>query len=195
MLFRKLERDVYVLQADALSQPVEPNALVIVNEDDVVVAGPGGMAASAEHVIREIRSVTIKPVSVVVNTLRQAGPVTGNRVYGEAYPGVRIIGPLGTRRDEGGALALRRGTREIHVRHLNGDIVVWLPAERILAGGTLVVAPVVSGFSLREQRIATLEGLAAYDFEHLVPGYGEVQTGREGLRQAQQLLREVRQAS
>ena len=36
-----------------------------------------------------------------------------------------------------GDLVMRRGAREIHVRHLGSEVVVWLPAERILAGGTL----------------------------------------------------------
>lgn len=41
-------------------------------------------------------------------------------------------------------LVLERGTREIHILHLGrgntpGDLVLWLPGERVLATGDLVV--------------------------------------------------------
>jgi glyoxylase-like metal-dependent hydrolase (beta-lactamase superfamily II) len=153
MELRTLEHDIHVVQPrDALRQPAAPAALFIVNEADVVVVSPGGAMPWARDIIRLVRSVTHKPVSVVINTHRHGGQADGNRAWGEVFPGVRIIEAGGAGRDpaEGGEMVLRRGAREIHVRHQrnaagDGEVVVWLPAERILAGGAFMVAPVPRG--------------------------------------------------
>src|SRR5690606_15827585 len=95
-------------------------------------------------------------------------------------------------------LVLERGEREIHLLHLGrgntpGDLVLWLPRERILASGDLVVHPVPYGFgSFPGEWIETLERLAAFDFELLVPGHGDVQRDRAYIRRLQAMLREVR---
>jgi glyoxylase-like metal-dependent hydrolase (beta-lactamase superfamily II) len=257
---KPLKDGLYVLQRpDVLRQPVEPNALVIVNHDDVVVVDPGGVPRSAENAIRLIRSITDKPVSVLINTHWHGDHVLGNQVYRKEFPDVRIVAHVNTHRAivgkpleyigrqdkifeeliadwdakaRAGTLeprrvailpdiklaaaenrrvtvtppdvtftdefVLRRGKREIHVRHLglgntDGDAIVWLPRERVLASGDLVVAPIPYGFgSFPEQWIATLDQLAAYDFRLLVPGHGEVMTERGHIRLVQEMLREVR---
>jgi len=257
---KPLGNDLYVLQRpDVLRQPVEPNALVIVNGRDVVVVDPGGVPASAESAIRLIRTVTDKPVSVLVNTHWHGDHVLGNQVYKQEFPGVRIVAHVNTHRDITGKpmeyigrqdtmldgliaewealaakgelperrravlpdlkaardenrrvkltpptetftdkLVLRHGKREIHVLHLGrgnteGDAVVWLPKERVLASGDLLVAPIPYGFgSFPEAWIATLDKLAAFDFRLLVPGHGDVQSGRDHIRLVQEMLREVR---
>jgi glyoxylase-like metal-dependent hydrolase (beta-lactamase superfamily II) len=95
-------------------------------------------------------------------------------------------------------IVLLRGDRTIHVQYLGkgnteGDVVVWLPAERILASGDLVVAPIPYGFgSFPQQWIATLDRLAAFDFAQLVPGHGDVMTDREHIRRVQSMLHTVR---
>jgi glyoxylase-like metal-dependent hydrolase (beta-lactamase superfamily II) len=95
-------------------------------------------------------------------------------------------------------LVLGRGHREIHVIHPGrgntpGDLVMWLPEERILATGDLVVHPIPYGFgSYPEEWIATLDRLAGFDFELLVPGHGEVQRDTSYIRRLQALLAEVR---
>lgn len=97
-----------------------------------------------------------------------------------------------------GTLVLRRGAREIQVRHLGrgnteGDLVVWLPRERVVAAGDLLVTPIPYAFgSFPKDWIAALDQLAALDFELLVPGHGEVQRDATALRRLQALLREVR---
>jgi glyoxylase-like metal-dependent hydrolase (beta-lactamase superfamily II) len=81
-------------------------------------------------------------------------------------------------------LVLHRGEREIHIRHLGrgnteGDLVLWLPQERIVATGDLVVHPIPYGFgSFPGEWVDTLGDIAALDFELLVPGHGEVQRDR-----------------
>lgn len=255
-----LQPGLYLLRRpDVLRQPVEPNALVIVNDDDVVVVDAGGTPLAAENAIRLVRSVTRKPVSVLVNTHWHGDHNFGNATWRAAFPGLVVVGHPNTRRDVLGAqarylgkmaeqlaapirslreraargeatprqralladlelavaearrtaisppdltvadaLVLHRGAREIHVRHLGrgnteGDLVVWLPRERVVAAGDLVVAPIPYGFgSFPGPWIEALERLAALDFELLVPGHGEVQRDRAYLRDLQALLRDVR---
>jgi glyoxylase-like metal-dependent hydrolase (beta-lactamase superfamily II) len=257
---KPLKNGLYVLQRpDALRQPVEPNVLVIVNQDDVVVVDPGGVPASAESAIALIRSVTDKPVAVLVNTHWHGDHVLGNQVYKREFPNVRIVAHVNTLRDIAGKpmeyigrqdkmfddviaewealaakgelserrkavlpdlkvardenrrvrltpptetftdkLVLRHGKREIQVLYLGrgnteGDAVVWLPRERVLASGDLLVAPIPYGFgSFPEQWIATLDKLAAFPFNLLIPGHGEIQTNRDHIWLVQGMLREVR---
>jgi glyoxylase-like metal-dependent hydrolase (beta-lactamase superfamily II) len=96
------------------------------------------------------------------------------------------------------ALVLRRGEREIHVRYLGrgnteGDLVVWLPRERIVMSGDLVVQPQPYGFgSYPTEWIKTLDALAALDYRYLVPGHGEVQQDTAYIRSLQALIEKVR---
>src|SRR5262249_30866372 len=65
-----------------------------------------------------------------------------------------------------------------------GDLVVYLPAERIVLTGDMGVHPIPYGFS--EDPLAwraTLDRLAALDFDRLIPGHGEVRQGKAYLAQ------------
>ena len=96
-----------------------------------------------------------------------------------------------------GSLSLYRGSREIRLLyvgkgHTAGDVVVYLPREKILAAGDLVVAPIPFGFdpyALEGSR--SLDALAAMDFDTLVPGHGAVQQGKAYLDQLRALLADV----
>jgi cyclase len=79
------------------------------------------------------------------------------------------------------SLVLHRGERTIEIKYLGnghtaGDLVVYLPKERIVATGDLVVHPVPFGFSpaLREWP-TTLRKLEALDAAIIVPGHGQIQ--------------------
>jgi glyoxylase-like metal-dependent hydrolase (beta-lactamase superfamily II) len=95
-------------------------------------------------------------------------------------------------------LTLHRAGREIQVRHLGrgnteGDLVVWLPKERVLVAGDLVVEPIPYGFgSFPGEWIEALDRVASHDFALLVPGHGAVQRDAGAIRRIQALLREVR---
>ena len=96
------------------------------------------------------------------------------------------------------SLVLKRGDREIHVRYLGrgnteGDLIVWLPRERIVMSGDLVVNPQPYGFgSFPTEWIQTLDKLAALDYRYLVPGHGEVQPDVAYIRSLQALIEKVR---
>jgi glyoxylase-like metal-dependent hydrolase (beta-lactamase superfamily II) len=260
MELRSLAPDVYLIQRpDPLREPVEPNALFIVNATDVIVFEGGGAPIVAERSIALIRSVTDKPVSHVINSHWHGDHNLGNQAYRAEFPDVRIVahpetvmamtgppmayveryvpmltglieewgaeqakGELSPRRAEllpslvlmkdelarttivppdllvSDRLVLDRDEREIHILHLGrgntpGDLVLWLPGERILASGDLVVHPIPYGFgSFPLDWIATLDRLAGFDFDLLVPGHGSVQHDTAYIRRLQALLTEVR---
>jgi glyoxylase-like metal-dependent hydrolase (beta-lactamase superfamily II) len=75
----------------------------------------------------------------------------------------------------------------------DGDAVVWLPRQRVLVSGDLVVAPIPFGFgSYPGEWLAVLEGVRAHDFTVLVPGHGPPQRDRRYLDDLAALLRDVR---
>ena len=84
------------------------------------------------------------------------------------------------------ALAIDLGGRVVRLLHLGrgntaGDVIAWLPAERILAAGDLLDHPVPylgGGYPVDE--IATLQALARLGAETIVPGHGMVLRGDDG---------------
>lgn len=72
------------------------------------------------------------------------------------------------------------GGREVQVRHggrgnTAGDVYVYLPKEKILVTGDLLVRPVPYAFDgYPTEWIRTLESLSVLDANTIVPGHGEV---------------------
>ncbi len=61
----------------------------------------------------------------------------------------------------------------------DGDAVAWLPTQRVLVTGDVVVAPIPFGIgSYPRDWLAVLARLRAFDFAYLVPGHGAVQRDR-----------------
>lgn len=251
-----------------LTNPIEGNALFIVNDEDVVVVDSSLFPSSARRMIDEIEKLTDKPVRYLVNTHWHDDHHGGNAVYRERWPGVAIISHPATRDsilelvyakrpgmveqyrqalaklgrwsetgvdDDGKAIegsrrerldqaislyataiaelesmrdmppdltvadrvVLRRGERTIEVRWLGlgntaGDLVVFLPRERVVATGDLIVHPVPFFIgSFYEEWIATLETLDGLEADVLVPGHGPVMRDRDYLRTVQALLRDL----
>ena len=81
-------------------------------------------------------------------------------------------------------LGADRGARRVELLHLGlgntaGDIVLWLPAERIVASGDLIVRPTPYGFGSYPAAWAdTLRALKALDPVLIVPGHGDLQRDR-----------------
>lgn len=80
------------------------------------------------------------------------------------------------------ALSVFAGTRRIdflhpgHAAHTTGDLVAWLPEERVLYSGDLIfhgLTPLVMAGSVRGAR-RSLTWLAAFQPDQLVPGHGPV---------------------
>lgn len=94
-------------------------------------------------------------------------------------------------------LVLRGGGRSIEIRHPGkgntaGDAYVWLPQERILVTGDLVVHPTPYGFySYPRSWAAVLDGLQALQPRLVIPGHGEVMRETGYLARLQALMSDV----
>ncbi len=96
-------------------------------------------------------------------------------------------------------LRIDLGGRVVELKHLGrgntgGDVVAWLPAERILVAGDLVDHPVPYAFAgYPSDWIATLDRLAALDPAIVLPGHGEPLQGKGYIERVAALLRNLRQ--
>jgi glyoxylase-like metal-dependent hydrolase (beta-lactamase superfamily II) len=75
----------------------------------------------------------------------------------------------------------------------DGDAVVWLPRQKILVAGEIVILPFPYGFgSYPADWIVTLGRLRAIRFRTLIPGHGMPQTDRVQIDRIARALRDVR---
>ncbi len=111
-------------------------------------------------------------------------------------PDLRGMGdnPLPDLTFEQGSMAFDLGGREVQVKFLGrgntaGDVVVWLPAERLAIVGDILVAPVpftCSGFPV--DWIGTLDAVAGLHPQAIVPGHGPVMRDLTYLHTVRELL-------
>jgi cyclase len=93
-------------------------------------------------------------------------------------------------------MTLFRGGREIRIVHLGrghtaGDVVVFLPKERIVATGDLLVEGTsYMGDAFFTEWIGTIEALKTLDFDTVLPGHGQVFKGKVKLDHWQAYLRD-----
>ena len=91
----------------------------------------------------------------------------------------RLTRPTRTMTDR---LAIDLGGRTVELRHIapgntKGDVVLWLPDERILATGDIVVRPTPYGFfSYPKSWVAVLQELESFGARRIIPGHGDVMT-------------------
>jgi len=96
-------------------------------------------------------------------------------------------------------MTLVRGTREIQIRffgraHTDGDIVVFLPKERMVATGDMITSALsYTGDAFLEEWPATLEGVLSLDFDTVLPGHGNVFKGKDHIRNLQAYWRDFYQ--
>ena len=84
---------------EPLTDPIEGNVLIIINEQDVLIVDSPFLPSTARRIVAEVRKLTPKPVKYVVNTHWHNDHVQGNDVYREAWPGVQFISHTETRQD------------------------------------------------------------------------------------------------
>jgi glyoxylase-like metal-dependent hydrolase (beta-lactamase superfamily II) len=94
------------------------------------------------------------------------------------------------------SLTLHRGGREIRLLflgrgHTGGDVVVFLPKERVVVTGDLQVAGLAyMGDGYLSEWPDTLERLKALDFDTVLPGHGQAFTGKARITAFQAYLRD-----
>ena len=100
-------------------------------------------------------------------------------VFLPGYRGTHIVPPKETFTDH---LLLADREAPVEVRFLGrantaGDAAVWLPRQRIVMSGDMVVAPTPFGFfSYPADWVSTLGKLKSLNFRVLVPGHGQPQS-------------------
>ncbi len=94
-------------------------------------------------------------------------------------------------------LVLHRDGREVHLlflgrAHTAGDVVVYIPSERVIATGDLMhgLLPYM-GDGFPDEWPATLRALEALEFDRVIPGHGSVQEGKSVLAQFRGYIEEV----
>ena len=96
-------------------------------------------------------------------------------------------------------MTLHRGSREIQIRffgraHTDGDIVVFLPRERMVATGDMITSALsYTGDAYVEEWPATLDGVLSLDFDTVLPGHGTVFKGKDHIRNLQAYWRDFYQ--
>ena len=93
-------------------------------------------------------------------------------------------------------MTLHRGSREIRILflgrgHTAGDVVVYLPKERIVATGDLLIeGPSYMGDAYFTEWIETIGALKQVDFDTVLPGHGRAFNGKAKLDHWQAYLRD-----
>jgi glyoxylase-like metal-dependent hydrolase (beta-lactamase superfamily II) len=183
------------------------NSGVIVGDKGVIVVDAKTTLDGGKELLADIAKITPKPVTTVILTHSDGDHVNGLA----AFPtGITIIAHEGNKKEQEAALAAGgRGappaghlpTRVVAKNkenlkidgvklevlhwapaHTSGDLVVYLPSERIVFTGDIVAAqfpdPLIhlekNGSS--EGWIATAKGIVSLNADQFVPGHGMVQS-------------------
>lgn len=94
-------------------------------------------------------------------------------------------------------MTLYCGSRTIELLSLGhgdtaGDVVVYLPNDKVVCTGDMVTEPIPYGFSVKPlEWLVTLGKLSELDFAYLIPGHGEVQQSKAYLQKVMRLLQTV----
>jgi glyoxylase-like metal-dependent hydrolase (beta-lactamase superfamily II) len=242
------------------------NSIAVVSEDGVLVFDSAALPETASTILRDIRTLTPKPVRYLLNSHWHWDHWGGNQVYQAAFPGLQIVTHEKTREqmlaveprwnDEGlkvqlprylaslekklaearaksapaadigaqtallradrnfldqknslrkvipnvtftDAMTVRLGRREFKILHARaitvGDTYVYLPKERILITGDIMLDPFpfAIGGSYPADWLKTLEGLADLKPAVIIPGHGLARSDPGFLQGYIALFREV----
>jgi cyclase len=225
--------------------PINCNAAVVVYDEGVLVVDTHSRPSSAQALIRQIKTVTDKPVRYAVNSHFHWDHAQGNHAYPVAFPkqvaivaseatreNLRLLGMqrvkdqiestprqiedlkkrLAAEKDPASqatlrdslrqheeylaeiktleltlpdltfdkSLILHRPDRDIVLLflgrgHTSGDVVAWLPKQRVVATGDLLHGWMpFMGDSYPPEWVATLDALDKLDFDHIIGGHGTV---------------------
>jgi glyoxylase-like metal-dependent hydrolase (beta-lactamase superfamily II) len=183
------------------------NSTVIVGAFGVVVVDAKTTKAGGQELLDDIGKITPKPVTTVILTHSDGDHVNGLA----AFPaGVRIIAQENNKKEQEAALvAGSRGappadhqptqliTKEKETltiegerfelyhwapAHTSGDLIVYLPTEKIVATGDIIATnnpyPRIHDekHGSTEGWLITAKGIVSLDADTFVPGHGNIQT-------------------
>lgn len=182
------------------------NSGIVIGDNGVVVIDAKTTAASGKQLVDEIAKLTPKPITHVIITHSDGDHVNGLA----SFPaGVKVIAHEGAKREmeaalaaggrgappadhmstqavsgDGAELTLDGVKFELHhwaPAHTSGDLVVELPAQKIVFTGDIITNRPDPLIHLQKNGssagwISTAQGVAALDADKFVPGHGDVET-------------------
>jgi len=183
------------------------NSGVIIGDKGVIVVDAKTTPAGGKELLDNIAKITPKPVTTVILTHSDGDHVNGLA----SFPaGITIIAHQGNKAEQQKALAaggrgappadhlatqvvsknkedLKIGGVKIEVRHwapahTSGDLVVYLPSEKIVFTGDIIATQLPDPLIHAEKNgtsegwIATTKGIVGLNADQFVPGHGPVQT-------------------
>jgi glyoxylase-like metal-dependent hydrolase (beta-lactamase superfamily II) len=183
------------------------NSGVIVGATGVIVIDAKTNAAGGKELLDDIAKITPKPVTTVILTHSDGDHVNGLA----AFPaGVKVIAHENNKKEQDAALAAggRGAPPADHLptqliakdkdslmidgvkvelyhwapAHTSGDLVVYLPAEKIVFTGDIIATQLPDPLIHLEKNgssagwIKTTQGMLALDSDQYVPGHGDIQT-------------------
>ena len=136
------------------------------------------MREQVDESIAGLQKLLDDPATAPDRKERVTKAIEAYRAFPASYSGTYIVPPTETFERE---LLIDDAELPVRLLHLgrantNGDLVAWLPRQKIVASGDIVVAPTPFGFySYPGDWIATIGRLKALGFATLIPGHGEPQ--------------------
>jgi glyoxylase-like metal-dependent hydrolase (beta-lactamase superfamily II) len=183
------------------------NSGVIVGDRGVIVIDAKTSAAGGKMLLDEIAKITPKPVTTVIETHSDADHVNGIAAF--PTTGITVIAHENNKKEQEAALAAGgRGappadhlpTRVVTKNHetlkidgvtleayhwapahTSGDLVVYLPKEKIVFTGDIIAGQSPDTLIHLEKNgssegwITTVKGMTALNADQFVPGHGDIQ--------------------
>jgi cyclase len=181
------------------------NSGVIIGEKGVIVVDAKTSAAAGKELLDDIGKITPKPVTTVILTHSDSDHVNGLASFPAA---ITIIAHENNKKEQDAALAaggrgappaghlptqvVSKNKEDLKIdgvkvevlhwapAHTSGDLVVFLPAEKIVFTGDIITTQPDALIHLEkngssEGWVTTAKGTAALNAEQFVPGHGDVE--------------------
>jgi glyoxylase-like metal-dependent hydrolase (beta-lactamase superfamily II) len=178
-----------------------PDALILGHEATRALLGPdalGGRTVAGNLAAMPAQIAKLRGAAEQESDAAKGAELARNAEALEAYrrelSALVPIAPQLTFRD---GLTLWLGRREVRIMHLGrghtaGDVLVYLPQERIVCTGDFYNGYVgYMGDAYVDEWAESLDRLAALDFETVIPGHGAPFKGKETLAPVQACLRDI----
>lgn len=139
------------------------------------------IAKLIEPTLEQLSKILADPATAPDRAERVKKAIAQYRAFPKDFAGTYIVPPTETFERR---LVLPDSLRPVELLYLgrantDGDLVAWLPNEKVVATGDIVVSPSPFGFfSFPGDWIETLGKLKAMPFEVLIPGHGDPQRDR-----------------
>lgn len=174
-------------------------SMFVVTGDGVIVADGQGSVEETARLIEHIGAITDEPIRTVVVASDHGDHTGGNSAFGDevnfiAHPtSARALETMAANRREGSpevrlatetvddSMVIEMGSKEVHVlflgrAHTGGDLVVYLPAEKVLFMSEAYLHRVFPAMrsAFPSEWVAMIEVAQSMDVDTYVPGHGFV---------------------